>query len=229
MKLASILILTSSFLAMGCGGGAKNAAPAPVAPQAAHDQATAPADGVTSPQPASTTQTASAPAPAPAPAPTSAWDALPETQVTFVWSEKPVATQAPSAGAFVAIGPRAVKARHFEIDFDPKANEWRLQALADSQSEIGPTLTFSGKPAVGTVSQKMGANPAVFRMPADDGSITEVTADNARVVELTSITPPRGRGIDGHVSGRFVAVFKGAGGKQLWAAGTFTDAPYVQY
>ena len=229
MKLASVSILIFAILVMGCGG-AKNAAPAPAAPQAAQGESPA-AEGVTSPQAAATQPAPSAtPAPAPAPAaPTSAWDALPDAQVAFVWSEKPAATQAPAGGVFVSMGPRTVKARHFEIDFDPQANEWRIEARADAESELGPTLTFTGKPTVGTVSQHMGANAAVFRVPADDGTVAEVSGDNARVVELTSITPPRGRGIDGHVSGRFVAVFKGTGGKQLWAAGTFTDAPYVQY
>ncbi len=237
MKTRTFLAVCSWIAMAGAGcAGVKSSVPAAAAPPESATQKAMPVAGVANPQPATS------PAPAPADSttvaavpPASTADAAPEVQVPFEWNEKPALSQAPGNGVFVSIGGRTVKARHFEIDFDPKAGVWRLETDVGDGTGIGPTLTFAGEPKVGTTTQRMGANGATFQVPAHgttavrSDETTAVTPDCASIVQITSVEAPRGRGIDGHVSGRFVAVFKASDDRQLWAAGTFTAAPYVKY
>ena len=242
MKTRTFLAVGSWIAMAGAAGcaGTKSSVPAAAAPPESATHEAAPIAGVANPQPAISQARADAPAPADttpvaAVPPASTADATPEVQVPFVWNEKPALSQAPGNGVFVSIGGRTVKARHFEIDFDPKAGVWRLETDVGDGTGIGPTLTFAGEPKVGTTTQRMGANGATFQVPvhgttaARSDETTAVTPDCASIVQITSVEAPRGRGIDGHVSGRFVAVFKPADDRQLWAAGTFTAAPYVKY
>ena len=151
----------------------------------------------------------------------------------FAWTESPSLDRAPTDGAYVGLGDRVLPA-NVSIEHSAKRDEWSLRVESKTKSDdepaLGPSVTFHGKPTVGApVSVAMNAahQKGFFQAPlkgytaakyADTSSFNDAYASTIEITKLEG----------GKASGRFAVAFRDDDNRKLWAAGTFTDAPYTE-
>lgn len=154
----------------------------------------------------------------------------------FVWTENPTLDKAPAGPLSANLDGQTVELKNILIESGEKS--WKFTARADGDAlAVGPRLALFQTPAVGVAqSSKLadGCRGSFLQLAEPARGPKETTSYNSACAftiefskwEVKPFDKTLRRQKAGTASGRLVAVWKGgAGHKDNWIAGTFTDVP----